>query len=291
MAVYNGARYLRQAVESILNQTYSDFEFLIFDDGSTDDSLEILNSYLLRDSRIRIVSQANRGLTITLNLGIAEARGRLLARMDCDDIALPHRLQKQVSYLQAHPQCVLVGSRVMLVDPDGLPIREICDLQSHEKIDAALLSHGWPLVHPAVMMRTDSLRAMGGYDEKYRTNQDHDLFLRLAEHGQIANLPDLLLHYRQHSQSISMRNLKKREDPLADILRQAYYRRGMTAPVKDITISKAPIAGLDFHHNWAWTALLAGHVNTARKHALATLAHAPLSSAAWRMMYCAIRGR
>lgn len=291
MAVFNGRRYLREAVESILNQTFRDFEFLIIDDGSTDDSPQILNEYARADSRIRIVSQTNRGLTKTLNQGIVLARGQFIARMDADDIALPDRLQKQVDYLLAHPHCVMIGSRVMLVDPDGSPIREICDEQTHEEIDSALISHGWPLVHPAVTMRTQAVRDIGGYAEKYRTNQDHDLFLRLAEHGRVVNLPDLLLHYRQHPESISMGNKKKNIDPLAEILTEAYHRRGMTAPREDIIATRAPIARMDEHQAWAWAALSAGHIATARKHAWATFARSPLSPVAWRTMFCAIRGR
>ena len=109
LSVHNAGEYLRDAVQSILNQTFTDFEFLIINDGSTDDSLLVLNEFAQRDPRIRIVSRANRGLTKTLNEGITLARGEFLARMDGDDVAMPDRLQKQVEYLQNNPECELVG--------------------------------------------------------------------------------------------------------------------------------------------------------------------------------------
>jgi glycosyltransferase involved in cell wall biosynthesis len=287
MAVFNADRYLRQAIESVLAQTYRDFEFLIIDDGSTDRTATILAQYARLDTRIRLISQDNAGLTKTLNRGIDLARGQFLARMDGDDIALPDRFARQINYLHANPDCVLVGSRVLLIDPQGLPIREICQLQTHQEIDSALLNHGWPIVHPAVTMRTDALRAIHGYDQTYRTNQDHDLFLRLAEHGTIANLPEVLLHYRQHPHSVSFANLKTQRNPVEQILQKAYRRRGIQPPVETESISVLDAAHP--HRAWAKAALAAGHLATARKHALATLAADPFSYDSWRIMYSSIR--
>jgi glycosyltransferase involved in cell wall biosynthesis len=291
MPVYNGQKYLALAIGSILGQTFTDFEFLIIDDGSSDKSLAILNRFAKADSRIRIVSRSNRGVTPTLNEGLALARGDLLARMDADDIAMPDRLEKQLAYLNTHPDCVMVGSRVQLIDPQGSPIRVICDQLTHEQIDQSLMSHGWPLVHPAVTMRTDIVRRIGGYCEKYRTNQDHDLFLRLAEFGPIANLPGVLLHYRQHLKSISMGNVKKAGDPLAPILTEARRRRGIAQPPESSEPSSANPLKLAHHHSWAWSALAAGNIFTARKHALLALASAPVSRQSWRTLYCALRGK
>src|SRR5207248_5858446 len=111
--------------------------------------------------------------------------------------------ERPVAYLRGHPDCVLVGSRVLLIDPDGLPIRERATEQTHEEIDAAHLNRGWPVVHPAVMMRTAAVRQLGGYRDQYNTLEDTDLFLRLAEIGHLANLPEVLLHYRQHFASVT----------------------------------------------------------------------------------------
>lgn len=291
MSVHNAGEYLRDAVQSILNQTFTDFEFLIINDGSTDNSLQILNEYAQRDPRIRIVSRANRGLTRTLNEGISLARGEFLARMDGDDVAMPDRLAKQVEFLQNNPECELVGCRVLSVDPQGFPIKEICLEQTHDEIDGALMNRGWPLVHPAVMMRTATLRDMGGYREKYRTNQDHDLFLRLGERGQLANLPEVLLHYRQHFKSISMGNVKAKVDPLGPIVREAYDRRGILPPDKAHAGPRQATTDWDQHLQWGWTALANRHIATARRHAFAAVAKRPTCLQSWRMMYCAVRGR
>ena len=196
LAVYNGQQYLREAIDSILSQTFRDFEFLIIDDGSTDNTLFILNEYARRDSRIKLVTRPNKGLTYTLNEGIFLARGEFLARMDADDICLPQRFEKQLAYLRQHPECVLVGSRVQLMDPEGLPLREMSQEQSHQEIDDAHLNRGWPVVHPATMMRLSAIKQIGGYRDEFNTLEDLDLFLRLAEVGKLANLPDVLLRYR-----------------------------------------------------------------------------------------------
>ena len=139
MAVYNAERYVAEAVESILNQTFGDFEFLILDDGSTDGSLDILRRYAERDPRIRLTSRPNQGLVASLNELVDQARGEFIARMDADDVSLPERFQREVDYLRDHPECVLVGSRVRLIDPDGDPLCDWCTMQEHEAIDAFYL--------------------------------------------------------------------------------------------------------------------------------------------------------
>ncbi len=218
LAVYNGQQYLREALDSILAQTFTDFEFLIIDDGSTDLTLPILREYEKRDPRIRLVSRPNKGLTNTLNEGLSLARGEFLARMDADDFAMPARFEKQIAYLREHPDCVLLGSRVLLMDPDGLPIREMCLERTHEQIDSAHLNRGWPIVHPATMMRMSALSQIGGYRDEFNTLEDLDLFLRLAEVGQLANLPELLLRYRQHFASVTHSKEEKQNQ-----IRQAIY--------------------------------------------------------------------
>ena len=117
MTVFNTQAYVGEAVESVLAQTFSDFELIIIDDGSTDRSTAMLNEYAKRDQRIRLTSRANTGIVAAANEGIGLARGRYLARMDSDDVCLPHRFETQVRYLNAHSDCVLLGSRVTVVDP------------------------------------------------------------------------------------------------------------------------------------------------------------------------------
>src|SRR3954452_3787995 len=125
MPVYNSERYLAKAVESILAQTFTDFEFLIVDDGSTDASRAILENYAARDQRIKLVSRPNTGYLIALNEMLERSLGYYVARMDADDVALPQRFERQVKYLDDHPECVLLGSRVTIIDPDGDPLKEM----------------------------------------------------------------------------------------------------------------------------------------------------------------------
>ena len=289
LPVHNGGRYLRAAVDSVLAQTFADFELVAFDDGSTDDTAAVLNGIAAADARVRVVSRPNRGLVHTLNESIALARGTYLARMDADDLCRPGRFAKQVAYLDAHPDCVLLGSRVLWVDPDGLPITEAATETTHEQIDRAHLSRGWPVVHPAVMMRADAVRQVGGYRDQYNTLEDFDLFLRLAEVGKLANLPDVLLEYRQHFGSVTHRKVATQQALRQAILDETSARRGQP-PADRLPPPAPPRPRSEQHRFWAWSALKAGHRRTARKHALSTVRHAPLSAQSWRVLACAARG-
>ena len=199
MPVYNARRYVGAAVESILAQSYSDFEFIIIDDGSTDGSPVLLQHYAREDSRIRLISRPNRGIAATRNEGIAAATTPLIALLDADDMALPERLARQLAYMQHHPKVVAVGSQALLIDADGSPICHWSGTRySHEDIDRELMAGGWPIVNSTHMMRTEAVRAVGGY-RNYQTSEDHDLYLRLGEIGRLANLPETLVQYRVHT--------------------------------------------------------------------------------------------
>jgi glycosyltransferase involved in cell wall biosynthesis len=288
MPVYNAERYLREAIESILGQTFRDFEFIIVDDGSTDRSSQILLEFASRDARIRILSRPNTGIVGALNDGLALCTADLVARMDADDIALPERFAEQVRYMNDHPDCVLVGSRVLLIDPDGAPIRQWVDELSHDQIDQSHLARGWPVVHPTVMIRRHALNQLGGYREQYATLEDLDLFLRLAEIGQLANHPKVLLKYRQHFNSICHKRSHHQSGIRDAILDETWQRRGM--PKQPTVTPPPPRTIAEAHRLWGWWALNSGHTATARKHAFRTLRHKPFSKDAWRLTYCALRG-
>lgn len=292
MPVYNAEAYLADAAGSVLAQTCGDFEFIIIDDGSTDESHYIVWEYSTQDRRIRMFSRPNKGLTRSLNEGLISVRGRYVARMDADDVCLPGRLEKEVRFLDEHPDHVLVGSRCMLIDPDGLPICEKRDIVfTHEEIDSGLMRMGWPVVHPSVMMRTDALRKIGGYNERYRTNQDHDLFLRLAEVGKLANLDEVLLLYRQHFESVGFTKVEMQTNTVQEIAKSAHVRRHLPIPQNFRAGPASVLHPRDHHRNWTWWALAARNIPTARRHAFALLRNAPLSADSWRAVYCAVRGR
>ena len=291
MSVHNGERYLAGAVESILAQSLSDFEFIIVEDGSTDGSKTLLERYASQDSRIRLISRPNKGLTKTLNEGIALASGELLARMDADDLSLPQRFEKQVQYLRQRPECVCVGSRVTLIDPYGSPIDETDHKLEHDEIEADLLNGiGWSIVHPAAMMRTAAVRDAGGYREQFVTSQDLDLWLRLAEIGKLANLPEPLVQYRQHFQSVNFSKHEEQWRVKSIIVRDAYERRGWPVPAEWNFNRRVPPPVTEQLKRWAWAALKNGNPKIARKHAAKVMRLQPLALDSWRVMYCAIRG-
>jgi glycosyltransferase involved in cell wall biosynthesis len=290
MPVYNGRRYVYEAVDSILAQTFSDFEFIIIDDGSTDGTSNILKHYAAKDQRIRLVSRPNQGVSRSLVEGLALAQAPLVARMDADDISLPTRFEKQVKFLQDNPDHVLIGCRCLLIDPDGYPICEKRDIAlTHEQIDGLLMKMSWPLVHPAVMMRAEALKKIGGYDPRYRTNQDHDLFLRLAEVGKLANYPEVLLEYRQHFKSVGFTKVASQASTVMEIAKAAHARRGIPFP-EPVPGKPQILRPHDHHRNWSWWALRAGNIATARRHAVAMLWSAPFDRASWRAIFCALRG-
>ena len=252
MPVCDGRPFLDTALGSVLDQTYTDFEFIIVDDGSTDGSAEVLRHHASRDDRLRVFQQKNLGATLAQNRGVQEAQGEYIARMDADDVSLPKRFERQVAYLEANPGCSAVGGQALLIDENGEPIRNSTSppfsdddgqmeglLEEHRAIEKALLEGEWPLVHPAVMMRRAVVEGAGGYDERFQANQDHDLFLRLAEHGRLANLPTMVLKYRRHRRQVtaerSGRNFASKYRK-TKIRREAHQRRGLPLP-EDLRLS------------------------------------------------------
>ena len=291
MPVYNAARYLAEAVESILAQTFGDFEFVIVDDGSTDRSPATLDDYAARDARIRIVRRANTGIVGALNDALAESKAPLIARMDADDVSLPERLEKQVAYMRDHDECIALGSRVVGIDPYGCVLFQSEHKLAHDEIDRELLNGvGWAIVHPVAMLRRDAVERVGGYRREWQWVEDLDLFLRLAEIGKLANLPDHLLRYRQHTESIN-RTRSAEQARLADAcVREAYRRRGQEVPAGWKFVPKPKPSKPQQLQTWAWRAMKSGNVPVARKHAVALWKTAPLSIESWRTLLCAMRG-
>ena len=295
MPVYNGAKYLDEAIASILDQTYRDFELLIIDDGSTDGTLAILNHHAARDPRIRATSRPNKGLAPTLRELAEQARGEFIARMDADDIALPERFQKQVEYLRAHPDCVMVGCRVWEADLEGDLVGEYLTLADHQEIDAFHFQMIGPaLVHPSVMMRRDAVLAVGQYRD-FPIAEDVNLFLRLAERGYLARLPDYLLIYRIHPSNYSRTEAARQSTYRShcEILMDTFRRRNL--PVHMPTLESlnfvSPVKpSAEQDGAMAWRSLTSGHVRTARKYARRFLAKRPLSLASWKLLYCVLRG-
>lgn len=210
MSVYNGEKFLRQAIDSILAQTYKDFEFIIIDDGSTDQSQAIIESYARSDSRVRLFSHAfNQGLTVSLQEGVQAARGEYVARMDADDISYPERLAKQLSLFQSNPALKAVGCNVEIINAEGKNIKQVAISASQ----LASLSQRNSLVHGSMLYNRAGLQAVGGYNIHYRYAQDYDLLLRLAERYKIGRVEEYLYQLRRTSATISNKKF----------FRQLYY--------------------------------------------------------------------
>jgi len=198
MPVYNGERFLREAIDSILHQTYRDFELLILNDGSTDASLTIINSYT--DPRIRLIdNEQNRGLTATLNRGLEEASSDLIARQDADDLSSPNRLAKQVEFFKHHPDVALLGTQARFIDERGYSSGSILQRAcSHDSIKWDLLFDN-SFTHSSVMFRKRVVQGeLGGYDETFSYCQDYELWSRVATSHHVANLIESLVSYRIH---------------------------------------------------------------------------------------------
>lgn len=203
MSVYNGERYLQEAIDSILNQTFTNFEFVIIDDRSTDGTRTILDRYT--DSRIvRLYNDQNIGLTRSLNRGLKVAHGQVIARQDADDISLPARLAKQVAYLEEHPQVGLLGTQIKLLNRLGLPLNAAKLPASHSLIVWTLLFRN-AFAHPTVMMRKSILDQVGGYDPSFQVTQDYELWTRLIGKTRFANLLEALVIHRRSWGSVSAR--------------------------------------------------------------------------------------
>lgn len=201
LAVYNGERFLRCALDSIFGQTFSDFELVVVDDASTDRTPSILSDYT--DPRlVRVANSENVGQTRSLNRGLRIARGEQIARHDADDVSHPDRLRLQVKAMRAHPNLALLGTAYERIDRGGRVLEKVSPPTSNEDLQIRL-EEGNIFCHGSVMMRRDLVEKVGGYNEYFSVTQDYDLWLRLAEHGELANLPQALYQFRFDGASVS----------------------------------------------------------------------------------------
>jgi glycosyltransferase involved in cell wall biosynthesis len=227
MPVYNAGGYLAEAVESILGQSFVDFEFLIVDDGSTDNSLTMLRHYAEADPRIRLTSRPNTGLVVALNEMLVVARGEFIARMDADDVAMLGRFERQLAFLRDHPEVVCVGGAFQMIDEAGCPLLKVRPPEDDSEIQELILQGKCAINHPSAIFRREAAMALGGYREEFFPAEDPDLWLRLGEEGRLANVPDVVLKYRIHAASISQSLLSLQIENYRKGSDQACDRRGI----------------------------------------------------------------
>ena len=207
MPVFNAEKYLDEAIESILNQTYKDFEFIIINDGSTDKSLKIIEKYKTQDERIVLISRENRGLIASLNEGIEKARGKYIARMDADDISLPQRFEKQVELVEIE-NLDICGGHYFLIQENSSINGLILTPRSHDMCILSLVSKV-PFAHPSVMMRKSFLdeQELKYGQSEYKFAEDFDLWMRLFKESAVfGNIDDVILKYRVINSSLSKVN-------------------------------------------------------------------------------------
>ncbi|HEY1171930.1 MAG TPA: glycosyltransferase [Verrucomicrobiae bacterium] len=239
MSVYNGERYLASAIDSILGQTFRDFEFLIVDDGSKDGTADLLAKYAREDPRVHVVTHGkNKGLTASLNELVQLVKGEYLARMDADDVSRPERFARQVEWLDNHAACGLVGSAYTFIDLEGRAGMTFRFENDHHYLQWYLCYQN-PLAHPAVMGRTALFRAVGGYREEFRYGQDFDLWWRLSFTTQLACLPEPLTFVRRNPTGLSGVHQPEQLVAKRRILTEMLPRLGMK-DVEEVLLRGAP---------------------------------------------------
>ncbi len=230
MPAYNAERYIAQAIESVLAQTYTNFEFVIINDGSTDNTGAIINNY--KDERIVVVNQPNLGVAAALNAGLKYATAPYICRFDADDVCYPDRLEKQIRFLQENPDYILVGSDVdYILENDDFLFNFKCIAHSHEEILKKLYFY-CPFVHPAVMYKKESILQAGGYPDNAHNFEDYLLWTKLAGLGKLCNLPEPLIKYRLNSTSVTI-DEKWRGRRFRYLKRKAVKRGSITTAESD----------------------------------------------------------
>lgn len=291
MVVCNVERFLAEAIESILAQTFGDFEFIILDFGSSDRSESITLSYAAKDSRIKVHKVGNCGLAEARNSGCSLAKGRYIAIMDADDVALPMRLQLEVEFAERHPEVGLVGGATEWIDAEGRMIdvhvhpTDINEIKTEDHAIKSELQTRCSFCQSTVLMRNEVFVQVGGYRAAFFVTHDYDLWMRIADRFPVANLRHVVLKYRIHPYQISIR--KQRSQTLFKLAAQASAkarRRGEPDPldgVKDIKTETLVALGIEEAkqqnevvlecYQWIRSMSLAGEYAAARKMAVETL--------------------
>lgn len=235
--LFNGEDYIKETIESALKQDFSDFEVLVIDDGSTDNSLKILSGFT--DNRIRIVTNnTNMGRPFTRNRGIELARGEYLAVLDSDDIAETNRLSRQVEFLDKNADIAAVGSFAWYIDDTG-NTAFLCEVPTKWTEIAKEILYTNCFIHSSVMFRKQVLIDVGGYNLDFPQAQDYELFLRLCEHYKLANIAEPLIKYRIHSKQVSQTKLAS-QTRLANLARLNSYKRRKLNKILPSSVTAEP---------------------------------------------------
>jgi glycosyltransferase involved in cell wall biosynthesis len=289
MPVYNTEKYIGEAVRSVLNQTFKEFELLIINDGSTDTSMDIINNF--RDPRIVVVDQPNYGIAVALNKGIQLARGEFIARFDADDICHPQRLEEQYNFLKDNPEYILIGSEVDYIDRAGKFLFHDKNFShSYQEIRNTLRIR-CPFIHSSVCYRTSVTRELGGYEIKAHTFEDYFLWIKFIEKGKVLNFNKPLVSVRLNPESLSV-DEKLRGKKFIRLKRQILFQDKCITTDQEQTLLKilkkhnsAAFKKYSYHiliaKKYLWNNYDPGR---ARKHLWRALRYRPLSSIAYSLI-------
>lgn len=291
---FNGQDFIEESVSSILRQSFSDFELLVIDDGSTDQTLKILTKMSRHDSRMRVFSRENKGLVFTLNELLEKSTADLVARMDADDVSLPGRLRSQVEFLDKNPDVVLVGSTIQLIDSKGRYLTTLSQPLGNSEIQKNLLQGHTCVTHPAAMFRRKSVMMAGGYRREFYPTEDLDLWLRLGELGKIANISEPLLRYRIHQDSISGKNISTQREAAKKSCTEAELRRSMPESLFEAGAPWRPGDDKKSQHEfllrYGWWAYSNGQMGTSFIYGLKGVRLFPFSRNAWILAVKSLTG-
>ncbi|QDU34452.1 Putative glycosyltransferase EpsE [Poriferisphaera corsica] len=293
---WNDDQYISEAIQSILKQTFTDFELIIANDGSTDNTPVIAEKFAKQDDRIIILNKPHSNGSIIRNHALEITRGQFTAVMDADDYSDHTRLEKQVNFLLENPDHVAVGSWFVRVDPEGNTLGMKMLPETHEEIDSLHIEgNAGAIAHSSLMYRTDAFRDIGGYSERPCAT-DYDLALKLAEKGRIANLPEVLYYWRQHLKSTSSNKSIEQARCAFQAWIDARNRRDL--PIDHNTAERLgdeiktmkPATKAQILSLWSRYALHYGELPVARKHAMHALARNPFCLQNWRIFKWSLTG-
>jgi len=291
MSVYNGERFLPQAVDSILAQTFTDFEFIVVDDGSTDGTAEILRDYT--DPRLHVVRQENIGLIGSLTRAIGIASAKYIARMDADDISLPKRLEWQLVWLESHPQTAVLGTQVSEIGDDELTIRRHYYPMDSTGIERALLRGATALCHGSVVFRRACFKRVGGYRQRFEHAEDYDLWLRLIERYDMGNLAEILYRKRLNLDGVSFQSYFRHQRNAARALQCARHRRAGLAESSTLSPDSPPtrreLGDYHWHLGIAYADL--GDLDKARTQLRSAISYAPTDPHIWLAYLTTLLGK
>lgn len=275
MPIYNGERYLSAALESVLGQSFTDYECLLIDDGSLDGSEQILRDFSRRDSRLKVIHQSHCGVVAALNLGCRLASGKYVARLDGDDVALPSRLEQQVLHMERYPDIALLGGGVDCVDEHGVFLFQMRWPNQSQGLHDYLLMD-CVMSHTTVMFRKTIFVSIGGYRGMYQHAEDYDFFLRVADCNTVDNLPIVLGHYRLHMSQVSAiahrqqilsglgarlatrERRARRAEPQwrsSPVSREDLIRNGVSSSRIDVLVASYHNSVLRYKEGWRWSNL------------------------------------